>query len=255
MILVFFGALAVGVSLGLLGSGGSIFTVPILILFLHRPDKLAVAESLAIVGVIALVGAIPYAIRQQVHWRTVCFFGLAGMIGSYIGACISHSISGRVQLFIFGSVMLIVAWIMLKDKKWLQRNKDTSHSTLMSLLSGFLLGQLTGCSGVGGGFIIVPILIVILNLSIYVAIGTSLMIIALNALTAFFQQAFLLQCSGMHVNWKVIALFSLFGVIGSLIGGTIVKYIPPVHLRKFFGTLMLPLGVYILIHSFNASLT
>jgi uncharacterized membrane protein YfcA len=252
MVLAFLAALTIGLSLGLLGSGGSIFTVPILVLVLHRPEKLAVAESLAIVGVIALIGSFPYAFRQQIHWRTVWMFGGAGMLGSYIGACLSSYLSGKIQLLIFGSVMLFVAWTMLKDKNWFE-TKKAPCSTFLILLSGFLLGKLTGCIGVGGGFIIVPILTMILHLSMYLAIGTSLMIIALNAFTAFVKQVLYLQNLNMSVNGETIFLFSIFGVAGSLIGGMASTYISQNYLKKIFGLIMLVLGIYIFIHLYLVS--
>ncbi|MGD9855340.1 MAG: TSUP family transporter, partial [Planctomycetaceae bacterium] len=100
------GALLIGLTLGLLGSGGSILTVPVLVYLLGHQDKVAIAESLAIVGTIALSGMLPYAGAKQVDWRSVLFFGLPGMAGTYAGVWLAHYISGTAQLTLFGGVML-----------------------------------------------------------------------------------------------------------------------------------------------------
>lgn len=249
MMLALCGALAIGLSLGLLGSGGSILTVPILMFVLQRPDKLAVAESLAIVGVIALAGAIPYAARGQVHWRTVWIFGSSGMLGAYAGACLAHYLSGRAQLIVFATVMIVAASMMVKERKWNEPAGAVSHPTWLIVLEGFLIGSLTGCIGVGGGFIIVPALVLLINLPMYLAIGTSLTIIAMNSLTGFIKQCVSLQQLDMQVSWPLIAIFSIIGLFGSVAGGLLAKKIPQLCLRQIFGYLMFPLSFYILMHA------
>ncbi len=246
MIFALCGALAIGLSLGLLGSGGSILTVPILVFVMQRPDKLAVAESLAIVGSVALAGAIPYAVRGQIHWKTVLIFGLSGVLGSYAGACIAHYLSGRTQLILFGTVMIVAAAMMVKDRKWIESTSHVQHPIWLIMLEGFLIGSLTGCIGVGGGFIIVPALVLLVNLPMYLAIGTSLTIIAMNSFTGFVKQFLSLQQSDMQVSWAVIAIFSAIGIVGSLAGGLLARKIPQPRLRKMFGYLMFPLSLYIL---------
>src|SRR5699024_12154707 len=117
MILAWIGALLVGLSLGLLGSGGSILTVPILIYLVGEPGKLAIAESLGIVSAISLVGFIPYAFKKQVHWKSVILFGIPSMGGSYLGAFVSIYISANAQLIIFAGVMLLAAAMMLHNSR------------------------------------------------------------------------------------------------------------------------------------------
>lgn len=246
MVFAFCGALAIGLSLGLLGSGGSILTVPILVFVLQRPDKLAVAESLAIVGTVALAGAIPYAARRLIHWRTVWIFGLSGVLGSYAGACLAHYLSGRTQFILFGVVMIVAASMMVKDRKWIEPASDVQHPTWLMMLEGFLIGSLTGCIGVGGGFIIVPALVLLINLPMYLAIGTSLTIIAMNSMTGFVKQFLSLQQLDMQVSWAIIVIFSAVGILGTLLGSFLAKKIPQTRLRKLFGYMMLPLGLYIL---------
>jgi len=117
MTLALLGALIIGLTLGLLGSGGSILTVPVLVYVLGHNGKVAIAESLAIVGGIAIAGMLPYARARQVDWRSVLFFGLPGMAGTYGGAWLARFISGPTQLVIFGCVMLAAAWMMFRKSR------------------------------------------------------------------------------------------------------------------------------------------
>lgn len=246
MIWALFGAIAIGLSLGLLGSGGSILTLPILVYVLDRPDKPAIAESLAIVGAIALAGSIPYAFRMQIHWRTVLFFGLSGVAGAYAGACLSSYISGSLQLSLFSLVLLAAACLMIKDFHFpAELQKAALHPAWLLILEGFLLGNLTGCLGIGGGFLIVPILVLLVKLPMYSAIGTSLVIIALNAFTAFIKHFTILLSQDVELDWSLIGLFILVGITGSFAGSSISKKISQRHLKKAFGWMLVPLGAYI----------
>jgi len=113
MLLAWMGAILIGLALGMLGSGGSILTVPILVYLVGEPDKLAIAESLAIVGLIALVGAVPYALKGLIDWRNVLFFGLPGMAGTYLGAYLSQWLPGVWQLGLFALVMLLASYTLV----------------------------------------------------------------------------------------------------------------------------------------------
>lgn len=250
MELALFGALLIGMTLGLLGAGGSILTVPVLIFILQRPEKLAIAESLAIVGSIAMLGAIPYALRAQVHWRSVFFFGLPGMLGACIGGSCSYYISGPVQLMLFSVVMLVVACFMLFGPFPFERFISSQQAIWVTILEGFLLGCLTGLIGVGGGFLIVPALMILSKLPMSLAIGTSLGIITMNSLAGFIQQLFSLNALQMHVDWKVIVMISVAGILGSFVGILIGKKIPQIYLRKFFGVSILTISFYILFTGF-----
>jgi uncharacterized membrane protein YfcA len=247
MILALLGALAIGVSLGLLGSGGSIITVPILVFILQRPEKIAICESLAIVGSVALVGAIPYMFRRQIEWKSVLFFGLPGMLGACLGGCGCYYVTGTLQLILFALVMLIVASIMLSNRSIFEKATFARQSIWVTVLEGFLVGCLTGLIGVGGGFLIVPSLVLLGNLSMTFAIGTSLVIIAMNALTGFIQQFFILKALHLSIDWKIIVIVTIVGILGSLTGGVVGNRIPQMYLRKAFGLSILAMGSYILI--------
>ena len=120
MLYALLGAVAIGLVLGLLGSGGSILTVPVLVYLAHEPDKVAIAESLAIVGAIAAVGAVPYARQKLVDWHSVLYFGVPGIVGTYGGAALASWIPGAVQLALFAVVMILAAVLMFRGKKGLE---------------------------------------------------------------------------------------------------------------------------------------
>lgn len=240
------GALIIGMSLGLLGSGGSILTVPVLVFILDRPEKLAIAESLAIVGCIAFMGAVPYAIRQQIHWKTVFFFGLPGMLGAYFGACGSDYVSSQLQLIVFACVMLIVAGMMFFSSYSFQIHLPSQQPLWMTAIEGYCIGCLTGFIGVGGGFLIIPALVLLSQLSMYLAIGTSLAIISLNSLTGFIKQFINLHALEMHVSWETIVLISITGVLGSFVGSFFVTKISQIQLKKAFSLSVLVISLYIL---------
>lgn len=247
MVLALLGALCIGISLGLIGAGGSILTVPVLIFIVQRPEKLAIAESLAIVGGVAFMGAIPYALRSQIHWKSVFLLGIPGMLGAYLGACGSYYISGSIQLILFAVIMLGVAGIMLGTSPSLEKEIPFQQAMSVTTIEGFLIGCLTGCIGVGGGFLIIPTLVLFNHLSMYLAIGTSLMIISLNALTGFIKQLSALNALHMQVSWEIISLISVMGILGSLGGSYLSNTISQLRLRQGFGLSVLLIGTYILL--------
>jgi hypothetical protein len=248
MILSWIGALIVGLSLGLMGSGGSILTVPILIYIAGEPEKAAIAESLGIVGLISFVGSIPYALKKQIHWRSVILFGIPGMIGTYGGAIIAGFVSGTFQLILFAVVMLLAAGLMFRNKR-----SDTEASVQnkpqqwwIVAIEGLIVGVLTGLVGVGGGFLIVPALVLLGGLSMHLAIGTSLVIIALKSFSGFFKYLDVLEELNLSVNWELVLIFSLIGAVGSFVGKTIGSKISGQKLKRGFAVFLLFMGAYII---------
>lgn len=248
MILAWIGALLVGLSLGLLGSGGSILTVPVLIYLAGEPEKTAIAESLGIVGAIAFAGFIPYAWKKQVHWRSVILFGLPGMVGTYGGAIIAGYVSGTFQLILFACVMLVAALMMFYDKSDLTANKlhNVPHAWWKIALEGLVVGTLTGLVGVGGGFLIVPALVLLGGLPMSLAIGTSLAIIALKSFSGFYKYIEVLGTLNLSMDWNLIMIFSLIGAVGSFAGKTIGSKISNNRLKKGFACFLVIMGAYII---------
>lgn len=242
------GALAIGISLGILGSGGSILTLPILLFILQRPEKQAIAESLAIVGCVALIGAIPYMLRMQVHWNSVLWFGLPGICGAYLGGWGSYYVNGWIQLKIFALIMLVVASTMLFGPPSFDKFCSYWRRLVwLNILEGFLIGCLTGFIGIGGGFLIVPTLVILSNLTMSFAVGTSLIIIAINSFIGFLEQLFTLNTLHLNIDWEVIVIVSAVGIFGSFSGGLISDWFSQACLRKVFGLSVLTLGFYLLI--------
>jgi uncharacterized membrane protein YfcA len=256
MIFALIGALAVGFSLGMFGSGGSILTVPVLVYLLDHPDKVAIAESLAIVGAIALLGAVPYARAKLVDWRTAVLFGLPGMVGTYGGAWLGGLVPGAVQLLVFAAVMLLAAHRMWK-RSGATSNPPAPPSdgtaqppALRSVwkigFDGLWVGVLTGFVGVGGGFLIVPALVLLGGLPMRRAVATSLVIIALKSAAGFWKYLDVLSDAGSGVDWTVIGLFVLVGFFGSLAGKAISGRVNQAALQRGFAVFLVVMALFIM---------
>lgn len=250
MIYAVLGALAVGLSLGVFGSGGSILTVPILIYLLRHPDKAAIAESLAIVGSIALLTAVPYALGRHVRWRYALLFGLPGMAGTYVGAWLASYVPGYVQLFVFAGVMVMAAIRMWRrsSRKAAAMNdtRPTHHAAWKIALLGVGVGTLTGFVGVGGGFLIVPALVLLAGLTMRHAIATSLVIIAMQSAVGFSKHVEVIHRMGQAIDWQTIGLFIAVGVVGSLAGKRINERLPQRALQRGFAVLLIVMAGFIL---------
>jgi uncharacterized membrane protein YfcA len=244
MILAWVGAVLIGLSLGMLGSGGAILTVPVLVFLVGEPSKLAVAESLAIVGLIALFGAIPYAWKGQVSWLHVLLFGLPGMGGTYWGAYVSKWIPETWQMGMFAVVLLVAAYRMYRPAQGAYTPPE--HFTWKLVLGGLLVGVLSGVIGVGGGFLIVPALVLMGGLNLSQAVGTSLVVITLNSASGFYKYLHLLPQQGYSVHWQLVALFMVLGVGGSFFGRYLGSRIPQPILRQGFAGFLLVMGGFIL---------
>ncbi len=243
------GACAIGLSLGLLGSGGSILTVPVLVYLVEQPEKIAIAGSLMIVGSIALLGSLPYIKQKMVDWNTVWLFGIPGMIGTYAGAWISAYLSGLIQLVIFAGVMLLASYFMLKPKTNIEAASDQQRHVFKIIADGLFVGVITGIVGVGGGFLIVPALVLLGGLTMRNAIATSLVIIALKSFSGFVKYLDVLDESGLSLDWQVIGIMILLGGVGSTVGNKIANKVPQAKLKKVFGGFLIVMGIYILIRS------
>jgi uncharacterized membrane protein YfcA len=247
------GALCIGLSLGILGSGGSILTVPILVYLLGQDEKTAIAGSLAIVGIIAFVGAIPSALRKQVDWPSVLIFGLPGMAGTYAGAVLSSYLSGTLQLTIFAISMLVAAARMFRPVP--VHGQDHVQRPGIMALQGVAVGVLTGIVGIGGGFLILPALVLLGGLTMHRAVGTSLAIISLNSASGLARHALAAGTVGLVLDWRLIAAFATIGAGGSLAGQKIGRHIPQQGLRRAFSAFLVVMAAYILWRSMPLPLT
>lgn len=253
-------ATIVGISLGLIGSGGSILTVPILVYVLAVNPVLATAYSLFIVGSTALVGGVQSAIQKKVDFKTVLIFGIPSIIAVYITrlwlvplipqelfSLGSLQVTKPIALMLLFAVVMILASISMiksgKKKEAIDENAPRKYNYPMILLEGAVVGLLTGLVGAGGGFLIIPALVLLARMPMKLAVGTSLFIIAAKSLIGFIGD---LQGSEV-IDWQLLLSFTGFAVAGIFIGIWLSKKIPGEKLKKAFGWFVLVMGIYIII--------
>ena len=253
-------ALFIGISLGLFGGGGSILAVPVLAYLFLLDEKLATAYSLFIVGFAALVGGIKQNINNNVDWITAVVFGIPALIGVWI---VRHyvipelpdvlfdvgdfAISRRMGMFgVFIVLMVAAALSMLKENTRKGGSGDISYNYPLILIEGLIVGTVTGLVGAGGGFLIIPALVVLTNLDIKKAIGTSLVIIALKSILGFFLADALI----MSIDWNFLIVFTSITIIGIFLGVYIGNFIDGNKLKKGFGYFILAMSIFMFIIEF-----
>lgn len=240
------GALMIGLALGLLGSGGSILTVPVLVFLVGQDEKIAIAGSLLVVGVIALAGAL-YGLRtRQVDGRSVLWFGGAGAAGAALGAALSAYVPGLVQLAIFGVVMWLAAWTMLRRRPAAVEAPHRPRARRWLVADGLGVGALTGLIGIGGGFIIVPALVGLGRLPMQQAVATSLWIIAINAFVGFAKHVMVLGPARATLDWTVLGIIAAIGAAGSIAGQRFGQRLDPRTLRTGFAVMLVLIGAAVL---------
>lgn len=250
--------LLIGLSLGALGGGGSILTVPALVYLLSQDPHQASTSSLLIVGATSLIALVSHARRGNVRLGQGLAFGALGTAGSFAGTAAAAHVRPAVLLTAFAALMLLVAALMIR--KSLRRNgsdeaKDEAPTEPMLTLRPLRcacprvakvvvtatgVGLLTGFFGVGGGFALVPALVLAMGFAMPVAVGTSLLVIAVNSATALAARA----TTGMHLDWAVIGAFTAVAVLGSLLGGRVASRVAPHHLTRAFAVLLIAVAAY-----------
>ena len=252
-------AVLVGVSLGLIGSGGSILTVPILVYVMGVNPVLATAYSLFIVGSTALVGGVQSAFQKRVDFKTVLIFGIPSIAAVYatrmwlvpfipkelfsMGSLVITKPIALMLLFAIVMILASVKMIRPAKQKAIDENAPMKYNYPMILLEGAVVGLLTGLVGAGGGFLIIPALVLLARMPMKLAVGTSLFIIAAKSLIGFIGD---LQGSQI-IDWKLLGAFTTFAVIGIFIGIFLSKKIPGQKLKKIFGWFVLIMGIYIIV--------
>jgi uncharacterized membrane protein YfcA len=247
-------ALIVGLSLGLLGGGGSVLTVPIFVYVMGYEAKQAIAMSLIVVGTASLVGAARHWRAGRVDLRVAISFGLVAMAGSYGGARLAKFISGPTQLLLLAIVVCAAAISMARTAR--PRAADLSASSLPDsdgLQSVWRLipvaigvGLLTGLVGVGGGFLIVPALVLLGRVPIKLAIGTSLLVIAMNCVAGIVG-----YLGHVVIPWDVVSLFTAVAIAGLFAGSHLVGRVSPASLRRGFAVLLMCVGTFVLLQNWR----
>lgn len=240
MTLAYLLATLIGLSLGLLGGGGSILTVPILVYILNMDPKLSIALSLAIVGATSLIGSYGHYKKGNINLRIAIIFGPIAMLGTFIGAKISAFLSGNTQLTIFAIIMLLASFFMFKGRKDTEATEKQLNYFLIAI-EGIIVGIVTGIVGVGGGFLIVPALVLLTGISMKQAVGTSLLIIALKSFSGFMGYV-----DQIVIPWGFLGSFTIFTSIGILMGTKLISYVPQQTLKKVFAIFLIIMGGFIL---------
>lgn len=248
-------ALFVGVSLGLIGGGGSILTVPVLVYLFGISPVLATSYSLFVVGSTSLVGSVSSWRRGLIDFRTALLFGVTSIITVFITRKIiipripENIHVGNTTLHFSMLTMVLFAVLMLTASISMMINKQTATpgeehriNLIRLVLCGISIGLITGFLGAGGGFLLIPALVLLLQLPMKKAIGTSLFIIALNSLAGFIGDA-----GHFKTNWTFLLSISTIAIAGVFIGGVMNKSVSSSRLKKGFGWFVLAMGVYIIV--------
>lgn len=239
---------AIGLSLGLLGGGGSILTVPALVYLVGQPPQVAVTTSLAIVGANSAVGAYFHQRasgqeRQTFNWKIAIIFGGAGMVAAYLAAGLSKQIPPALLMVLFALLMLLIGGLMLFQKRYTfgqAREEAKTPNFWLTLGAGAGVGLLTGVLGVGGGFLIVPTLVMLVGLPMYQAVGTSLAIIAANSIAGL-----LGHLGGTFDVWVTVS-FVAAGIAGTFAGSKLAYRLPAHRLRQLFALFVILLAIFLL---------
>lgn len=242
-------AVFVGVALGLLGGGGSILTVPLLAYVAGMDAKQAIATSLLVVGVTSVVGAVSHARAGRVQWRTGLIFGAAGMAGAYAGGVLARFIPGTFLLIGFAVMMIATAIAMLRGRKNVEPS-DTLHRIPITKIvaEGLVVGLVTGLVGAGGGFLVVPALALLGGLPMPIAVGTSLIVIAMKSFAGLGG-----YLSSVQIDWGLALGVTAAAVVGALIGARLTALVNPDVLRKAFGWFVLAMSSVILAQEIHPS--
>lgn len=250
-------ALVIGISLGLIGGGGSILAVPVLAYLFSVNEKVATAYSLFIVGASALFGGWKQHLKGFVDWRTAVVFGIPAIVGVTV---VRHYVvpmmpdvlftlgdfdfTRRMAMFgLFAALMIPAAYSMLKKPKdqAVKGDGKVKYNYPVILAEGLVVGGITGMIGAGGGFLIIPALVILANVEMKVAVGTSLIIIAFKSLMGFF----LGDALTMEIDWIFLGIFTSLSLVGIFIGSYLGNYVDGNKLKKGFGYFILVMAVFI----------
>lgn len=256
-ILGYLGALIIGIVLGLIGGGGSILTVPILVYLLSINPVVATAYSLFVVGVSSLLGALQNIRKGLVDFKTAIVFVIPAFITVYLTRRFvvpaipeylfdvgSFTVTRDIGIMVFFAIIMMLAsysMIRGKDKNFDQEKAEIKFKYLMIILEGLVVGIITGIVGAGGGFLIIPALVILAKLPMKKAVATSLLIIAIKSLIGFIGDV-----ETMEIDWVFLLSFTAFSLLGILLGVWLIKFVNGSKLKKAFGWFVLLMGIYIL---------
>ena len=248
----FLASILIGVSLGLIGGGGSILTLPVLVYLLGFNPVVSTAYSLFIVGATSLVGSVNYMRQQQVNYKAAILFSVSSFIAvyptrNYLIPAIPDPVfftdafvlpkSVAIMVF-FAGIMLAASASMIRDKSTPDQSRnDFRFNVPVIAINGMLVGLLTGIVGAGGGFLIIPALVLLIRLPMKMAVGTSLLIVAANTLIGFWGST-----DNLLIDWPFLLKFMSLSVFGILLGTYLSRFVPGQKLKKAFGFWLVSTG-------------
>jgi uncharacterized protein len=257
-LLGYFASILIGVSLGLIGGGGSILTVPVLVYLLGLNPVLSTAYSLFVVGTTSLVGSFTYMRKQLVNYKAALVFAIPSFVTVFLtrkflvpaipdpvftlGSFTMEKGAGIMGLFAL--IMLAAAFSMIRHKEDAEHDEGTQATVFnypLIALEGATVGLLTGLVGAGGGFLIIPALVLLARIPMKMAVGTSLLIIAAKSLIGF-----LGDLGQQSIDWPFLAIFTTLSVAGIFLGSYLTRFIPGEKLKRLFGWFVLAMAVFIL---------
>ena len=256
-IIGYMASIFIGVSLGLIGGGGSILTVPVLVYLMNIEPVPATAYSLFIVGITSLIGALTYVKKEQVNYSIGIIFALPALITVYLTRRFivpaipdiiisfdSISISKNLMIMgVFAVLMFLASISMIRNNSDLDIKNGNKLNIPLIFIEGIIVGFFTGIVGAGGGFLIIPALVLLAKLPMKIAVGTSLMIIAIKSLIGFIGD---LEAS-MQIDWSLLIIFSVLAIIGIFIGSYLSNKISNKKLKPAFGWFVLVMSIYIIV--------
>lgn len=238
-------SVVVGLSLGLLGGGGSILTLPILLYVLGMATHDAVTLSLLVVGSTSVAALVPHARGGRVQWRVGMLFGATSMIGAFGAGTLAHHLPRGLVLVLFGLMMLVAAGAMMRPRRDAAdppaQGREAGPRLGAMVAQGLGVGAITGLVGAGGGFVVVPALVVLGQLPMREAVGTSLLVIAMNSAAAFAG-----HLGAARVDWALGAILVAAAVLGSVAGARLAGHVPQALLRRGFAWFVLVMAVFML---------
>lgn len=237
MVIVLLLSILVGLSLGLLGGGGSILTLPILLYAADMPGKEAIASSLVVVSLTSAFGAIQHARKGQVRLRVGLHFAAAAMVGAFVGGRVAGLLPTDALLVGFVAVMIVAGLLMLRPRP--EAPEDTPKPGVKLALVGVAVGLMTGLVGAGGGFVVVPALALLGGVPMRAAIGTSLMVIALQS-----GAGMLGHLQHVQLDWSLVGMVTASALVGSVIGSKLAHRLSVLSLRRGFALFVLAMAFY-----------
>jgi len=252
-------ALGIGLSLGLIGGGGSILTVPILVYLFHIDPVQATTYSLFVVGFTSLAGAYSYGRKGNIQYKTALIFGVPSLIAVFImRKWVMPAIPVHITAFgtwaisksfllmmIFALLMVLASISMIRNKQPVERVNGNPGLSGQLAFQGILVGLVTGFVGVGGGFLIIPSLVLLAGLPMKKAVGTSLLIMTISSLLGVMGDV----TGKISIDYTLLGIFTALAIAGILVGSHLSSVIQDTHLKPIFGWFVLIMGVYIFIHS------